>query len=154
MLLIVDQPAACYVGLQLRASHTNATYNMCHSKPANCSENSMFCVPSNISQINQLAMWLETSKMQPALTGNLLGGALAGDMLQRMAAAEAAVSRGSQVGGYFTVGDYVDVTVFLALQVCVLTALLKRGTGRGHVADAAAARAAMSKDSQVGCNCC
>jgi hypothetical protein len=49
-------------------------------------------------QINQLAMWLETSKMRPALTGKLLGGGLLGDMLQRMAAAEAAVAAGRQVG--------------------------------------------------------
>jgi hypothetical protein len=50
------------------------------------------------SQVNQLAMWLETSKMDPQLTGNLLGGALLGDMLQRMATAEQAVLAGSQVG--------------------------------------------------------
>jgi hypothetical protein len=50
-----------------------------------------------VLQINQLAMWLETSKMHPSLTGNVLGGGLLGDLMQRMAAAEAAVSSGSQV---------------------------------------------------------
>jgi hypothetical protein len=48
-------------------------------------------------QINQLAMWLETSKMHSSLTGNVLGGGLLGDLVQRMAAAEASVSSGSQV---------------------------------------------------------
>jgi hypothetical protein len=43
-------------------------------------------------------MWLETSKMQPSLTGKMLGGGLLGDLMQRMASAEAAVSSGSQVG--------------------------------------------------------
>lgn len=43
-------------------------------------------------------MWLEASKMDPQLTGNLLGGALLGDMLQRMATTEQAVLAGSQVG--------------------------------------------------------
>lgn len=42
-------------------------------------------------------MWLETAKMAPELTGNLLGGALLGDVLARMAAAQEATSGGSQV---------------------------------------------------------
>jgi hypothetical protein len=56
------------------------------------------CSLRHFRQVNQLAMWLETSKMDPQLTGNLLGGALLGDMLQRMATAEQAVLAGSQVG--------------------------------------------------------
>lgn len=50
-----------------------------------------------VLQVVQLAMWLETSKMDPGLTGNLLGGGLLGDILQRMAAAEQAVLSGSKV---------------------------------------------------------
>lgn len=42
-------------------------------------------------------MWLETSKMDPQLTGNVLGGGLLGDMLARMAAAEAAATSGAKV---------------------------------------------------------
>lgn len=45
-------------------------------------------------QVVQLAMWLETSKMDPELTGNLLGGGLLGDMLQSIEAAEQAVQEG------------------------------------------------------------
>jgi hypothetical protein len=56
-----------------------------------------------VLQINQLAMWLETSKMHPSLTGNMLGGGLLGDLVQRMAAAEAAVNSGSQVGVVATI---------------------------------------------------
>jgi hypothetical protein len=48
-------------------------------------------------QISELAMWLETSKMDPSLTGNLLGGGLLGDVLHHMAAAEAAYQANSQV---------------------------------------------------------
>lgn len=51
----------------------------------------------HILQTVDLAMWLETSKMRPNLTGNLLGGGLLADMLTRMSAAQQAVSRGSQV---------------------------------------------------------
>eukprot|EP00878_Enallax_costatus_P012497 GHUV01013052.1.p1 GENE.GHUV01013052.1~~GHUV01013052.1.p1 ORF type:complete len:288 (+),score=66.96 GHUV01013052.1:1217-2080(+) len=43
-----------------------------------------------------LAMWLETAKMTPELTGNLLGGGLLADMLIRIIAAQQVVSRGSQ----------------------------------------------------------
>jgi len=43
-------------------------------------------------------MWLETAKMSPSLASNLLGGALLGDLLDRVAAAEAAVEAGGKVG--------------------------------------------------------
>jgi len=46
----------------------------------------------------ELAMWLETSKMSPSLASNLLGGRSLGELLARMAAAEAAVAAGSKVG--------------------------------------------------------
>lgn len=42
-------------------------------------------------------MWLETAKMRPELTGNLLGGGLLGDMIIRLTAAQAARATGSQV---------------------------------------------------------
>lgn len=50
-----------------------------------------------VRQVTELAMWLETSKMDPGLTGSLLGGGLLGDVLHRMAAAEAAYQANSQV---------------------------------------------------------
>jgi hypothetical protein len=42
-------------------------------------------------------MWLETSKMNPQLTGNLLGGGLLGDILARMTAVQQALQSGSKV---------------------------------------------------------
>lgn len=42
-------------------------------------------------------MWLETSKMDPDLTGSLLGGGLLGDVLNHMATAEAAYQANPQV---------------------------------------------------------
>lgn len=43
-------------------------------------------------------MWLETSKMDPELTGNLLGGGLLGDILNRMATVEQVHQSNGQVG--------------------------------------------------------
>jgi hypothetical protein len=42
-------------------------------------------------------MWLETSKMDLQLTGNLLGGGLLWDILTRMTAAQQALQSGSKV---------------------------------------------------------
>lgn len=55
------------------------------------------CFVSCACQVVDLAMWLETSKMDPALTGNLLGGGLLGDILTHMTAAEQAVQSSSKV---------------------------------------------------------
>jgi hypothetical protein len=60
------------------------------------------CCVSCAGQVVDLAMWLETAKMDPALTGNLLGGALLGDILHHMTAAEQAVQSSSKVWLYFT----------------------------------------------------
>lgn len=49
-------------------------------------------------QTVELAMWLETSKMWPNLTSNLLGGGLLADILGRLDAAQQAVAEDSQVG--------------------------------------------------------
>eukprot|EP00775_Hariotina_reticulata_P004333 gene4333-4586_t len=53
--------------------------------------------PEQSQEVVDLAMWLETAKMSPSLASNLLGGGLLGDLLNRMAAAEAAVAAGSKV---------------------------------------------------------
>jgi hypothetical protein len=42
-------------------------------------------------------MWLELSKMKSELTGNLLGGALLGDILSRLQQAATAWQQGHQV---------------------------------------------------------
>jgi hypothetical protein len=51
-----------------------------------------------------VAHWLETSKMRSSLAGNLLGGALLGDILQRLQAAQQAVSGGGEVRGSLGAG--------------------------------------------------
>lgn len=75
------------------------------------------------AQITELAMWLETSKMDPSLTGNLLGGGLLGDVLHRMAAAEAAYQANSQALYYklLTVSSHYNTQLGLlsALQSAV-----------------------------------
>lgn len=48
-------------------------------------------------QVIDLAMWLETAKMRSNITGNLLGGALLGDIMSRMTSAVEASNAGSQV---------------------------------------------------------
>jgi len=40
--------------------------------------------PKTYAEVSQLAMWLELSKMRSQMTGNLLGGALLGEMLVRL----------------------------------------------------------------------
>ena len=49
------------------------------------------------SCLQSLAYWLETSKMQSNLTGNLLGGTILGDLLQHVEDAVDAVSANVQV---------------------------------------------------------
>lgn len=73
---------------------------------------------ATFAEINQLAMWLETSKMRPSLTSNLLGGGLLGNLMQRLAAAEAAVSAGRQ--GYYR---FLSVSSHYNTQLGLLSAL-------------------------------
>jgi hypothetical protein len=55
------------------------------------------CCVSRACQVVDLAMWLETAKMDPELTGNVLGGGLLGDILHHMTVAEQAVQSNSKV---------------------------------------------------------
>lgn len=70
-------------------------------------------------------MWLETSKMDPGLTGSLLGGGLLGDVLHRMAAAKAAYQANSQVSS-------LPVCCAAFLYVCVSASTTRSGSAQLH----------------------
>lgn len=63
-------------------------------------------------------MWLETAKMAPELTDNLLGGGLLGDMLSRMAAAEEAMTRDSQVSSLLSLREVPCICCDCVLATC------------------------------------
>lgn len=84
---------------------------------------------ATFADVVELAYWLETRKMAPALAGNLLGGAIVGDLLGRLEAAE----RGSSGGQHYRL---LSVSSHYNTQLGVLAALQRdEGEQEPHVVD-------------------
>ncbi|KAF8071018.1 Acp2 [Scenedesmus sp. PABB004] len=77
---------------------------------------------ATFNQTVELAMWLETRKMRPALAGSLLGGALLADLLSRLQAAAAAAGGGG--GSYYRL---LGVSAHYNTQLGLLAALQQGG---------------------------
>lgn len=92
---------------------------------------------ATFAQTVDLAHWLETRKMQPSLTGGLLGGAALGDLLSRAASAESAVRSGGAAAGYYRL---LTVSAHYNTQLGVLSALQAGAEAAGQTQTAYAWR--------------